>query len=111
MVLSWFRKRRPFAAPFHPRSVLATLFRPRLERLEDRLAPNAHTWTGGVDGTFGNPGNWQGGAVPTPGETNVQLTFNGSANANLLNNVANLTFSSITFNPGAPAYTLHLDTA
>src|SRR5262245_46156911 len=55
------RRRRPFA-------------RPRVEPLEDRLSPAAHTWTGAVDQNWSNNGNWLGSA-PTVAEGNVVLTF------------------------------------
>src|SRR5437868_5228570 len=38
------------------------LQRPRLEALEDRLAPATLTWTGAVSNLWSNPSNWSGGA-------------------------------------------------
>src|SRR5438105_14290097 len=41
------------------------VFRPRLEALEDRLAPANIVWSGaGADANFTTAGNWIGGVVP-----------------------------------------------
>jgi autotransporter-associated beta strand protein len=73
-------------------------FRPLVEVMESRLAPAAHTWTGaGSLPVWSDPTNWIGGA-PTPGETNVLLTFPGAApNRVNTNDVANLDVRSIVF--------------
>jgi autotransporter-associated beta strand protein len=51
--------------------------RPRLEFLEDRTAPAAHTWSGasGIDLKWSNASNWQGNFPPQVGETSVTLNF------------------------------------
>src|SRR5579871_1274185 len=66
---SWpLRSPRARSAPkARPRDNL--LSRPRLERLECRLAPATSTWTGlAGDGLWGSAGNWTNG-VPGSGDT------------------------------------------
>jgi autotransporter-associated beta strand protein len=109
MFSSWSRtrKQRTRSASRKP-----TNFRPQLQILEDRITPNAHTWNpSAVSGLWSVAGNWSAGGVPVAGETNVQLTFGSSTQTNLTNDVANLAFAAITFNAGAPAYTLNLNSA
>jgi hypothetical protein len=44
----------------HPRR--KPFYRPQLERLEDRLTPSTHTWTGAQSELWSNNGNWVGNA-------------------------------------------------
>src|SRR5262245_9451492 len=66
-----------------------TWFKPRVEQLEDRLAPATLTWVGDVAGNSnwnanvaGNT-NWSGNATPTNLDT---LIFDGTATGNFTNN-------------------------
>src|SRR5262249_52073257 len=43
-------------------------FRPRVEYLEDRLAPATVTWVGGTSGSWGLAGNWSTAALPGAGD-------------------------------------------
>src|SRR5262245_38107151 len=74
-------------------------FRPRLEALEDRLAPAAtRVWTGAVDTNWTTPGNWQGNAAPFSGD---DLVFTGTVRTQNTNDFhAGTTFRSITFQAG-----------
>jgi fibronectin-binding autotransporter adhesin len=76
-------------------------FRPRLEALENRLTPAAHTWTGGspYDALWSEPANWAEGA-PTPGESNVSLLFpaaGAAARPFTYNDLSGLAVASIHF--------------
>jgi uncharacterized repeat protein (TIGR01451 family) len=74
---------------------------PRVEILEDRLAPAAHTWSGaGGNSLWDNAGNWSAGGAPQPGETDVMLTFPAVANTTGNNNVTDLTVSEVDFTGG-----------
>ena len=71
-------------------------YRPRLERLEDRLAPAVDIWTGagGGLGNWSNRFNWQGNVAPSPGD---DLVFTGTTTQNNLNDFSPGTaFNSIT---------------
>src|SRR5947207_4208987 len=89
MAFPWLRKRLSRSAAANPRRPSAgVFFRPRLENLEDRLSPAAHTWSPtAVSGLWNNPANWSVGGAPTPGETAVALTFAGSTQTNLTDNL------------------------
>jgi fibronectin-binding autotransporter adhesin len=101
---NWLRSRTP-------KNALPSLRRIAVEPLEDRLAPAAHTWNpAATSGLWSNAANWSVGGQPLPGEASVQLTFGASTQTNVTNDVANLSFSNIAFNAGAPAYTLNLNT-
>src|SRR5262249_24037094 len=68
------------------------LRQPLLEKLEDRLAPASHTWTGnGGNALWSTPGNWSGGA-PMNGETGpIILIFdNTGTNRTTTDDIANL---------------------
>src|SRR5262249_59586194 len=73
---------------------------PRLELLEDRLAPAAHQWIGSVSNLWSNPGNWFGGA-PAPNETNLVLVFGiGASNPSNFNDISGLSPQQIIFQSG-----------
>ncbi|HLJ93164.1 MAG TPA: Ig-like domain repeat protein, partial [Gemmataceae bacterium] len=57
--------------------------RPQFERLEDRLAPATHTWTGATSGLWSVNSNWTGGSPAT--DPNAALVFPAGA-SNLANN-------------------------
>src|SRR5437867_6155441 len=59
-------------------------YRPRLETLEDRLAPANIVWSGGgADGNFTNDANWVGGVAPGSNDTAIfdPSQSGGAANA------------------------------
>src|SRR4051794_17290162 len=90
-----FRPRR--AQSVQPKQSLArSFFRPRLEELEQRLAPATHTWTGTAGTLWPNANNWTGGA-PAPGEADVILHVSGGINPSNTNDIAGLTVRSILF--------------
>ncbi len=67
---------------------------------------SSFTWTGAVSGSWMNASNWNPASVPT-GSANLQLTFGTTGNAAMTNDIAGtLTLNSMTFNAGAPVYTL-----
>jgi hypothetical protein len=96
----WLRNtptaRRPAARPRRRRSALA------LERLEDRITPNAVSWTGGGDGSsWADGSNWSGGAAPGPGDDVTLNTF-ATVNHTGTDSVQSLTLSGGTLaNSGA----------
>jgi len=49
-------------------------FRPRLELLEDRLAPAAHVWSGAFSSLWSDVRNWSIGGSPY-GDNNAVLVF------------------------------------
>jgi autotransporter-associated beta strand protein len=86
--------------------------RPTLEGLEVRIAPAAtDVWTGAVNGSWSNPGNWVGDVAPNP-TAGDSLDFPASAsNLTNANDFANATFNSIKiegagYNLGGNALTL-----
>ena len=94
MLRSWLRSLTRRSS----RPAIRPVFRPRLEALEDRLAPATHTWTGGAGA--GNPywsvaANWSGG-VPF-GDPNATLVFAPAANEISVNNYNGLTINSVSF--------------
>jgi autotransporter-associated beta strand protein len=72
-------------------------FRPRLDSLEERVAPATDVWSGAspVDGNWATAANWVGGAAPSPGD---DLVFPGGAARLTANNnfTAGTNFNSIT---------------
>src|SRR5262249_50686437 len=73
---------------------------PRLELLEDRLAPAAHQWIGSVSNLWSNPGDWFGGA-PAPNETTLVLVFGiGASNPSNFNDISGLSPQQIIFQSG-----------
>jgi hypothetical protein len=69
--------------------------RPRLEALEDRLAPAIDAWTGaGSIDLWSNPANWQSGVAPRPGDT---IVFNGAPQNEFDDYPSGTSFASIQF--------------
>ena len=69
-----------------------------------RIEAATATWVGaGADGNFGTAANWS-----TPAASGDALVFNaaGTSGTSLANNLSSATFAGITFNAGAPAYTI-----
>jgi autotransporter-associated beta strand protein len=108
MILTWLRRttrRKPLAVRGKSRTPKQHQqpVRPRLEHLEDRLAPASHTWSGGaglLNPNWSNAANWSAGGAPQANETNVALTFPVFANRGSRNDVAGLQISQITFQSG-----------
>jgi hypothetical protein len=77
-----------------------------LERLEDRLALSAYTWTGAAnDGNWDTAGNWAGDQAPVTGSADI--TFNNAASAQTITlngDDANLQVTSLEVMGGS--YTL-----
>ncbi|HZU39342.1 MAG TPA: autotransporter-associated beta strand repeat-containing protein, partial [Gemmataceae bacterium] len=81
-VRTWWKRYRCRTSPSQkPRRRRPSL---QLGRLEDRLVPTVHIWTGAVSSLWSAGGNWTGGA-PTVGEANVVLDFPVSPAGNLAN--------------------------
>src|SRR5438105_907743 len=81
-----------------------TICLPRLEALEDRLAPATHTWTGGASALWSNNANWTGNSPA--GDVGADLVFpGGAANLTNTNDISSLTIGSITFS-GTNSYTI-----
>jgi autotransporter-associated beta strand protein len=75
-----------------------------VERLETRLVPATHTWTGATSGLWSVGANWTGGSPA--GDPNAVLVFpGGAANLANTNDLVSLTIQSITFS-GSDDYTL-----
>jgi autotransporter-associated beta strand protein len=80
--------------------------RPRLETLEDRLAPAVviHDWTGlGANNLWSNTQNWTNGAPGSeaPGDTAALVFHTNTAQLSSVDDVANLSVDSITFDANA----------
>ncbi len=56
-----------YGRPDHRRAASNTAFRPRLEVLEDRLAPAMVSWIG-PSGDWHTPSRWSTGSLPTPAD-------------------------------------------
>src|SRR4051794_18119371 len=88
------RSRRKAAKP--------SFLRPRLEALEDRLAPAVQEWTGqGANNLWTTNANWTNGSPATDASGDIDLVFHTNlTNAAQLitqNDIANLVIDSITF--------------
>ena len=104
MFASWWHRR--LGQPLSPsrRSNRPRAYRPRLELLEDRLAPATHTWTGasGIDRNWDTDANWMGNSKPVVGEAGpVILNFPSivDISRNTVNNLpgGTLTVDQINF--------------
>jgi autotransporter-associated beta strand protein len=63
------------------------------------------TWTGSAGAGWNNPGSWTPGIPPS--SINTQVTFGATGNAAMINDIpGTLTLNQMTFNAGAPPYTL-----
>ncbi|MFN4261500.1 MAG: beta strand repeat-containing protein [Gemmataceae bacterium] len=61
-------KQQPLRRSAKKRSGAVVYHRPRVESLEDRLAPATSIWSGAAgDGLWSNPINWNGNVAPSPG--------------------------------------------
>src|SRR4051794_2270531 len=87
----WLSRKRSPSAKVCPR--------PRLEFLEDRLAPATFTWTGaGTNNLWSNPLNWAGGVAPNPGGGVDTLLFGpGAVRKTAANDIPNAWFAGIQF--------------
>jgi autotransporter-associated beta strand protein len=75
----------------------STSFCPRVETLEDRLAPASHVWVGAASNLWSNAANWSGGA-PSASEAHVALTFPaGASHLDNQNDISGLHVQSLTF--------------
>src|SRR5207302_340984 len=82
MMLAWWRKltssKSQRAKRRARRLVPGQLFRRlQLERLEDRLAPAIHTWTGALNNLWSNSANWAQGSPA--GDSDADLIFPAGA--------------------------------
>lgn len=100
---TWLRRLQSLFAPRIRSIVRKSDQKPRLESLEDRLAPATFTWTGaGTTANWSNPANWQQGMAPS-GQVNSSgygddLVFSaGAKQTSPINDITNGTFNSITF--------------
>src|SRR5437868_4121574 len=89
----WFRSlSRPNLKPIRKRTCT-----PRLEALEDRLAPASFTWTGnGADANWGTGANWSGGVAPTGAGTDDLVFPLVAARPANTNNLSGASFNSIS---------------
>jgi autotransporter-associated beta strand protein len=103
MSLPWFRT-RPSRGRAPARRQVSQ--RPRLEALEDRLAPATHTWTGlsAVSSNWSDAANWDAAGAPVTSSLDNQLVFPAAARQSNTNDLNNLFASSIQFT--APGYVL-----
>lgn len=74
-------------------------FRPRLDGLEDRLAPAVHLWDGTVSTLWSDPANWRIGGAPVAGEDDhIILQFPSDAhNFATRDDIPGLAVNSIQF--------------
>src|SRR5688572_27306761 len=90
----------------HSANYTMARIRPRLEVLEDRLAPAVHEWTGqGANNLWSNASNWTNGSPAADVSGDIDLVFHSNLTnaANLVtqNDIANLIVDSITFDANA----------
>src|SRR5262245_38324114 len=69
------RNRKGAAARPRPKPTRRPSFRPRLEALEDRLAPATRVWDGGslLNSNWSTAANWVGDVAPTPGVDDLEF--------------------------------------
>jgi fibronectin-binding autotransporter adhesin len=66
----------------------------------------AQTWTGATSNQWNTASNWSSGSVPVSG-VNTQLIFGAATSTSLQNNIpGTLSLNRMTFDAGAPAYTI-----
>jgi autotransporter-associated beta strand protein len=83
----WFEQMSRCASRRRVAKIRWSFTRPlRLERLEDRLTPSTHTWTGNNSALWSDPGNWVGGSPV--GDPSPDLVF--PANPHNLNPFDNI---------------------
>src|SRR5262245_12286561 len=105
MALRWWQRLKNWKSSRSPRRGtrkaprLGLPFRPRLEALEERLAPAVSTWDGGGgDSNWTTAANWDGDVAPAAGD---DLVFAGTVGQTPTNDfAAGTVFSSITFSGG-----------
>ena len=102
----WFSFRRANANGRRAGRKAQAWFRPRLEVLEDRLAPATHTWTGlsATSSNWSDAANWDAAGAPVTGTLDNQLVFPAAARQSNTNDLNNLFATSIQFT--APGYVL-----
>ena len=74
--------------------------RPRLEWLEDRVAPAANFWQGTAGGSWSVAANWSLGHTPIASDTLTFDTVAPHTNTNSVDNIANLTVAGVNFTGG-----------
>jgi hypothetical protein len=75
----------------HRRVAAGVEFRPRVEHLEDRLAPATVTWVGGASGNWGLASNWSAAALPGGGDDVVisgTVTVTHGAGSDTVNSIS-----------------------
>jgi hypothetical protein len=76
-------------------------FRPRIEILEDRLAPAVATWSNPAGGAWETPSNWSAGNLPGPADDVVIDTLNSGAVITHASDATSIhSLSSTISNPG-----------
>src|SRR5262249_4113198 len=73
-------------------------FRPRLEALEDRLAPATRVWDGGspLNSNWSTAANWVGDVAPIPGVDSLEFPASAARKANT-NDFVGATFLGLAF--------------
>jgi len=92
---SWTRWLRSLVSPTVKPIRTRRRFVPKLEPLENRLAPAAFTWSGnGLDSKWSTDANWIGGAHPTGVSGAEDLVFPANASRKVnVNDLTNATFN------------------
>ncbi len=90
-------------------------FRPRLEPLEDRLAPATFTWTGALSTLWSDPGNWAESRTPTASdpERDDLLFFPSTGRLDSVNDIGTVSTAQIRIdgnNYNISGGTVRLDT-
>src|SRR5207253_11355319 len=68
---------------------------------------SAQTWTGAVSGNWNTGANWSSNPNPPSSGNNTQLIFGGTGNAAMTDDIpGTFILNKLTFNSGAPVYTL-----
>ncbi|MFO0910051.1 MAG: autotransporter-associated beta strand repeat-containing protein [Isosphaeraceae bacterium] len=84
-----------------------TGLRPRIETLEEKLAPAVYVWTGAVDALMSNPANWSTAGAPASaapdGDDDLVFSSAGAIKA-VSNDLDNAAFQSVQFQD--PGYVL-----
>src|SRR4051794_21161927 len=86
----WLSRKRSHPATTCPR--------PRLELLEDRLAPATFNWSGaGTNNLWSNPQNWAGNKAPNPAGGDTLVFPSVAAQKTAANNFNSSSFAAIQF--------------
>src|SRR5690242_20715839 len=71
------------------------------------VSSQAVTWVGNTSANWNTAANWNLGALPTAGGDTLLFGAAGSSGTTLNNDITGQVITGVTFNAGAPAWTLN----